>query len=220
MINKNKFLTIVAITFSLSNAAIASDEIHGGDPEAGKALAADCGACHGNDGNSATPMFPKLAGLGEKYMVKQLRDMVAKKRNVPQMIGPLEGKSDKDLQDLAAYFNSQTMQLSGAKEAKVLTNSGIKVDSLALGARIYRAGNSEVGTPACSGCHSPRGLGNDAAGFPRLGGQHAKYIAAQLRNFRAGKRTNDGDSKIMRSVAEHMSDAEIKAVANYIAGLN
>lgn len=220
MINKAKLLTIAAITFSLSGVTIASSEGHKGDPEAGKALAASCAGCHGTDGNSPAPSFPKIAGLGEKYLLKQLHDIQSGDRAVVEMTGQLDGKSEDDLKNLAAYFNSQTMQLSGAKELKVKINSGIEVDALTLGAKVFRSGNHEVGTPSCTGCHSPRGLGNAPAGFPRLSGQYAEYIAKQLRAFRAGERTNDGDSKTMRSVAEHMSDAEIDAVANYISGLN
>jgi cytochrome c553 len=220
MINKTKFLSIAAITLSLSGVTIASNEGHHGDPEAGKALAASCAGCHGNDGNSPAPSFPKIAGLGEKYILKQLHDIQSGSRPIVEMTGQLDVKSEQDLKDLAAYFDSQTIQLSGAKEQKVKVNSGIEVNGLTLGAKIYRAGNAEVGTPSCAGCHSPRGLGNAPAGYPRLGGQYAEYIAKQLRAFRAGERTNDGDSSTMRSVAEHMSDAEIDAVANYISGLN
>ena len=98
--------------------------------------------------------------------------------------------------------------------------SGLETDALALGERIYRAGNIETGVPACSGCHSPTGKGNAPAGYPRLGGQYAEYTEKQLRAFRGGERTNDGDQQTMRQIAEHMTDAEIIAVANYIAGLN
>ncbi len=222
MINNRKFLSIVAITFSLSglsNLSMAS-EAHAGDPEAGKTLSATCAGCHGTDGNSPAPSFPKIAGLGEKYLYKQLQKIQSKERDIAEMTGQLDGKSDKDLLDLAAYFNSQKMQLSGAKPLTVKVNSGAEVDGLKLGQQLFRAGNQETGTPACTGCHSPRGLGNDPAGFPRLSGQYPEYIAKQLRAYRAGERTTDGDSKIMRSVAELLSDAEIDSVANYIGGLN
>ncbi|MFT5116680.1 MAG: cytochrome c553 [Kiritimatiellia bacterium] len=219
MINKSKLLSIAAITFSLSGLSLASGNEHAGDPEAGKTLSASCAGCHGNDGNSPAPSFPKIAGLGENYLYKQLKDIQSGSRAIVQMTGQLDAKSDQDLRNLAAYFNSQTLQLAGAKEMKVKMNSGLDQDALKLGARVFRAGNHEVGTPSCIGCHSPRGLGNDPAGFPRLSGQYAEYIAQQLRAFRAGERTND-NSAIMRSVAEHMSDAEIDAVANFISGLN
>lgn len=219
MINSSKFLISIATVLSLSNVAFASDS-QAGDAEAGKDISVSCSGCHGSDGNSPAPSFPKIAGLGEKYLYKQLLDIQSGARPVVEMTGQLDGKSDQDLRNLAAYFNSNKIQLSGAKPQKVKVNSGIEVDGLVLGERIFRAGNHETGTPSCTGCHSPRGLGNDPAGFPRLSGQYAEYIAKQLRDFRAGERVNDGDSKTMRQVAEHMSDAEIDAVANYISGLN
>ncbi len=191
-----------------------------GNPEAGKEKTLVCAACHGTDGNSPAPNFPKLAGLGEKYLYKQLADIKEGRRNVLEMTGMLTNMSDQDLKDIAAYFNSQTIQLSGAKSLNVLTNSGEEVDALALGQKVFRAGNKETSVAACMGCHSPTGKGNDPAGFPRLSGQHPEYIEKQLRAFRAGERTNDGDTAIMRQVAANLSDAELKAVANFVAGLN
>lgn len=191
-----------------------------GDPKAGEAQSAVCAGCHGSDGNSPAPSFPKIAGLGEKYLLKQLQDVQSGRRVIVEMTGLLDGKSEQDLKDLATFYNNQTLQLAGAKPLEVRVNAGIKVDGLKLGERIYRAGNHETKVPACAACHSPTGQGNDPAGYPRLGGQYPDYIAKQLRAFRAGERTNDGESKIMRQVAEHMSDAEIDAVANFIGGLN
>lgn len=191
-----------------------------GNPAAGEAQSAVCAACHAADGNSVVPNFPKLAGLGEKYLTKQLKDIQSGARPVVEMTGLLDGKSEQDLKDLAAFYNSKTIQISGAQPQEVRINAGIKVDGLELGERVFRAGNLTTGVPSCIGCHSPRGLGNEPAGYPRLSGQYAEYIAAQLRAFRAGERTNDGESRVMRQVAEQMSDAEIDAVANYISGLN
>ncbi len=221
MTSKYQLLAISSLTAAIalfSFSANAANVI--GDPKSGEAQASTCAACHGNDGNSPAPSFPKIAGLGEKYILKQLKDVQSGDRVIVEMTGLLDGKSEQDLADLAAFYNDQTLQLSGAKEMKVKVNAGIEVDALKLGAKVYRAGNTETGVPSCMGCHSPRGLGNEGAGFPRLGGQYAEYIAKQLRHFRAGERTNDGDSKIMRGVAEHMTDAEIDAVANFISGLN
>ncbi|MBU2884315.1 cytochrome c4 [Gilvimarinus agarilyticus] len=202
-----------------------------GDAAAGAEKVAVCAACHGPDGNSPAPSFPKIAGLGEAYIYKQLQDIQAwdnasgddkakTGRPVVEMTGMLSGLSDQDLQDIAAHYASQGMQLTGSKEFTVKINSGAEVSSLDLGENIYRGGNMETGVPACSGCHSPTGLGNAPAAYPRLGGQYAEYIEKQLKAFRGGERTNDGDQMIMRLVAKNMSDAEIKAVANYIAGLN
>ena len=188
-----------------------------GDAAAGKAAATACGACHGADGNSAAPNFPKLAGQGEKYLLKQMTDIKSGARTVPEMTGQLDNLSKADMENIAAYFASQKTTLAGSKDDAAL---------LALGEKIYRAGNKEVGVPACMGCHSPTGAGNAPAGFPQLSGQHADYIAKQLRDFRTGAeyadkgRHNDGDIRIMRDAVARMSDREIEAVANYIAGLH
>nr|WP_324257439.1 c-type cytochrome [Cellvibrio fontiphilus] len=217
---------------SLGLVAVAQGALAAGDATAGAAKAAVCGACHGADGNSMVGTFPKLAGLGEKYLLKQLQDIqawdleqdAAKKattgRKVPEMVGLLANLNDQDLADIAAHYAAQTTQLSGSKELEVQVNSGLKVDAMALGARTFRAGNIATGVPACTGCHAPDGKGNTAAGFPRLSGQHPEYIEKQLRAFRAGDRTNDGDQMTMRSIAAQLSDAEIVALANYIAGLH
>ncbi|WP_295802385.1 c-type cytochrome [uncultured Microbulbifer sp.] len=190
-----------------------------GDASAGQAKAAACAACHGADGNSPAPTFPKIAGLGEKYLLKQMHDIKSGARQVPEMVGQLDNMSDQDLADIAAYFASQNIQLSGSEAFSVMLNNGDNVDGLALGREIFRAGNSASNVPACMGCHSPTGKGNAPAGYPRLSGQYAEYVEKQLKAFRAGTRANDGDNRIMRSVAKPLSDAEIKAVANYVAGL-
>ncbi len=209
----------------LSFVAVAAGDVENGE----KIADAECVACHGQNGNSTAPMFPKLAGLGEKYLYKQLLDIKnagsngdPKKtsRGIAEMTGLLDNKTDQQLKDMAAYYAAQKIQLSGSKEIQVQVNSGEKVDGLKLGAKIYRAGNLDTGVSACSGCHSPRGLGNAPAGFPRLSGQYAEYIEKQLKSFRAGDRTNDGETMVMRQVASKMTDAEIKAVSNFIAGLN
>ena len=187
-----------------------------GDPAAGESKIMMCAGCHGGDGNSVVPSFPKLAGQGEKYLTKQLKDVKYGRRKIASMTGILDSFSEQDLSDMAAFYASKEMQISGAQEEK-----------LQLGEAIYRGGNIETGVPACTGCHSPSGQGNSPAGYPMLGGQYAQYTAKQLRAWRTGAhdpendgaRNNDGDSKIMRGVAEHMSDIEIDAVANFIAGL-
>lgn len=183
------------------------------DASAGKSMSLVCSACHGADGNSAVPTFPKLAGQGEAYLIKQMQDIRDGARSVPTMAGQLTGKSDEDLANLAAFYASQSK--SGGK-----TNP----DMLALGQKVYRAGIADRDVPACSACHSPNGLGNAPAGFPSLAGQHAEYTATQLNMYRKGYedetgRTNDGDAKIMRTIAFGLSDKEIEAVSSYIAGL-
>jgi cytochrome c553 len=184
-----------------------------GDAAAGKDKVATCSACHGADGNSAAPTFPKLAGLGEKYLLKQMKDIRDGARPVPTMVGQVDNMSDQDLADIAAFYDSQPRSGGQADPALV-----------PLGEKVYRAGVAERNVAACIACHSPTGKGNAPAGFPALAGQHADYIAAQLRAYRKGYedetgRTNDGDTKIMRTVAFGLSDNEIDAVASYISGL-
>ncbi len=205
-----KTLLITSLVLGMAQTALVQAA---GDAAAGEAQTAVCGACHGADGNSAAPTFPKLAGLGEKYLLKQLTDIRDGARPVPTMAGQLDGKSDQDLADIAAYFDSQPR--SGGQAAPEL---------VALGEKVFRAGVAERSVPACMACHSPNGKGNAPAGFPPLAGQHADYIATQLKAYRKGYedpagRTNDGDIKIMRTVAFGLSDKEIEAVSSYASGL-
>lgn len=184
-----------------------------GDAAAGKAHTAVCAACHGADGNSPAPTFPKLAGQNSRYLLKQLEDIRDGVRPVPTMAGQLDGKTDQQLEDIAAYYAAQPR-----------TGSQTDPELLALGEKVYRAGVAERGVPACTACHSPNGKGNPPAGFPSLAGQYAEYIASQLKMYRKGHedesgRTNDGDTRIMRSTAFGLSDKEIEAVASYAAGL-
>jgi len=181
---------------------------HAGDAEAGKAKSATCAACHGADGNSMAPTFPKLAGQGERYLIKQIKDIRDGRRVVPAMAPFVTGMSDTDVADLAAYFGSQVPTTGGAKEELV-----------ELGERIYRAGIAAKDVPACMACHGPDGKGVDLAGFPRLAGQHDAYVQAQLNAFSTGTRANDGDSKVMRTIAYRLHSSEIEAVSSYIQGL-
>ena len=180
-----------------------------GDAEAGQGKVAVCGACHGADGNSPAPNFPKLAGQGERYLLKQLHDIKSGNRQVVEMTGMLDNLSDQDLEDIAAYFSSQKMSV-GAADPKLVQR----------GEALFRGGKLEEGMPACTCCHSPNGAGLAAAAFPHLGGQHAQYVAKQLTDFREGNRTNDGDSMIMRSIAAKLSNKDIEAVSSFIQGLH
>lgn len=179
-----------------------------GDAEAGKDKVMMCSACHGADGNSPAPNFPSLAGQGEPYMVKQLIDIRDGARSVPEMVPFVMGVSDQDFADMAAYFASQTAKPGIAKE-----------EFVNLGQRIYRGGIEEKGVPACLACHGPTGAGITLAAYPRLAGQHTAYTNKQLTDFSMGTRTNDGDARIMRDIAERMHTKEIEAVSSYIEGL-
>lgn len=191
-----------------------------GNADAGQGKTALCAACHGPTGNAISPLFANLAGQGEKYLLKQLQDIQAGDRAIVEMTGMLAAFDDQDLADIAAYYASQDVKIAGSAE---ITNEAFGLDAagmLELGESIYRNGNLEKGVPACSGCHSPTGVGNAPAGYPRLGGQNRDYLVTQLENFRGNLRTNDGDTRIMRGVAENLSDLEIEAVTNYISGLH
>jgi cytochrome c553 len=178
-----------------------------GDPEAGKAKAAACAACHGADGNSSIAMYPKLAGQHASYIAKQLAEYKSGARKNPIMNAQVAPLSDQDIQDLAAYFASQKAQGGTASR-----------ESLALGQRIYRGGNPASGVAACMSCHGPAGASNAPARFPALGGQHPQYTEDQLRQFKEGARAND-PAAMMRATASKMTAEEMKAVAEYLAGL-
>lgn len=209
----NKVLVSLLLTLGITGMAHAA-----GNAEAGQEKIVVCGACHGADGNSPAPNFPKLAGQGQNYLFKQLQDIKAGStpaaepgvgRKVLEMTGMLDPFSDEDLQDIAAYFASQKMTVGMADPELV-----------AEGERLFRGGKVEAGLPACTGCHSPNGAGLDLATFPHLGGQHAAYTAKQLTDFREGNRTNDGDAMIMQTVASKLSNKDIEALSSYIQGLH
>ena len=207
----------IAILFGLAmgcaQSVYSAELMPAGDAAAGEAQTMVCAACHGADGNSAAPTFPKLAGQGQKYLYKQLQDIRDGARPVPTMVGQLDGKSNQDLADIAAYYAAQSR-----------TGGQTDPELLALGEAVYRGGIPERDVAACTACHSPTGAGNAPAGFPALAGQHAEYIAAQLVAYRRGYedetgRINDGDTRIMRITAFGLSDREIEAVSSYAAGL-
>lgn len=181
-----------------------------GDAAAGQAKSAICAACHGADGNSAVPNWPKLAGQHEKYLTRQVTLIKSGSRSVPEMIGITPGLSDQDILDLSAWYSSQERSDGVADDSKVV-----------LGERIYRAGNAGSGVPACMACHGPAGEGNPVAGYPAVAGQHAVYTSKMLRGFRAGENWGEGDasSRIMNGSAAELTDEEIDAVASFIQGL-
>jgi cytochrome c553 len=181
-----------------------------GDAAAGQAKSAVCAACHGADGNSMVPNWPKLAGQHEQYLVRQISLIQSGARMVPEMMAIVPGLTAQDIADLAAYFSSQANAGGVADESKV-----------ALGEQIFRAGNAESGVPACMACHGPAGEGNPLAGYPALAGQQAVYTANMLNRFRAGENWGEEDaaSQVMNGAAAELTDDEIDAVASYIQGL-
>jgi cytochrome c553 len=179
----------------------------------GQAIASQvCAACHGADGNSPSPVNPKLAGQIPEYLEKQLHNFrvaAGKKaeRENAVMAGMSAGLSPEDIRSVAAYFASQVPK-GGASRSKEL---------VFVGQKLFRAGNAATGLPACAGCHGPTGAGLPAQ-YPRLAGQYAEYTTAQLKSFHDGQRAND-TNRMMRAIAAKMSEAEMRAVSDYIAGL-
>ena len=167
--------------------------------------AAVCAACHAADGNSTIAVNPMLAQQHPEYLVKQLKEFKSGKRADPVMQGMAAMLSDDDMRNVAAWLASQKAKDGFAKDK----------DLVGLGERIYRGGIQNRSIAACAGCHSPNGAGIPVQ-YPRLSGQHADYTVKQLYDFRDGKRGNNAQ---MRDVAAYLTDREIKAVADYIAGL-
>lgn len=207
------FLGVCALLFSVYVSAE-------GDAEAGESKVLVCSACHGAAGVSISSLYPNLAGQGEKYLVKQLADIKSGARPILEMTGMLDALSEQDLEDVAAFYASQPKQIMGSQEVEDEAYGLSAEEFLALGESLYRGGNLDTSVPACTGCHSPRGNGNAPAAYPAIGGQHAEYVLKQLSQFQRNLRTNDGDTLIMRGIAGPMSDLEMRAVANYVSGLN
>lgn len=203
---------IVMALMMAASAVFAQSKAAAPDPAKGQQIASQiCVACHGADGNSPTAVNPSLASQHAEYMVKQLQNFKVKEgakeaeRASPLMAGFAAALSDEDMRNVAAHFAAQPLKPAAAKNK----------DIVELGQQIYRGGIGAKSVPGCAGCHSPNGAGIPAQ-FPRLAGQYAEYTEAQLVAFRQGARKN---SPQMAAIAARMSDAEIKAVAEYIAGL-
>lgn len=192
----------------LSHTVLAQTPLAAGDPAKGQEKSATCTACHGADGNSSNPEWPSLAGQHADYIAKQLQDFKSGARANAVMSGMAAPLSDEDMQDLAAYYAEQTLKPAGVADPELVE----------LGESLYRGGDPDRDIPACTGCHTPVGGGNPAAGYPLLRGQHAQYAASQLYLFRSGERAND-ENAMMRQVANKMSDPQIEALASYLQGL-
>lgn len=179
-----------------------------GNPAKGQAKAAACAGCHGADGNGgADPTWPKLAGQDADYTAKQLADFKSGARKDPIMAGMAAPLSAQDMKDIGAYYASLKPKAGAARDAALAK----------AGEKIYRGGNAKMGVTACTSCHGPSGHGIPPR-YPRVSGQGAAYTAKQLLAFKTGARANDGDT--MTRIAFRMSEHEIKAVSEYMAGLH
>ncbi len=181
-----------------------------GDAAAGEGKAAACAGCHGADGNSMVPTFPNLAGQSEQYIARQIADFkAATTRTDETMVGmAMMLATEQDVLDVGAFYAAQTL------------NSTAPVDEskLEAGRELYKGGNLTTGVPACQGCHGPAGKGVPASGYPQLGGQFVEYTSKQLHAFKTGVRSND-ENAVMRNAVAAMTEAELEAVAHYIASL-
>ncbi len=236
---------IVILLSTLFCALVAMTNLQAaGDIKKGKVLVGACANCHGKNGNSIIPINPKLAGQNETYLIKQLMDFKNKTRTNSIMNGIVQSLSKTQMEHIAAYYKSKKAGKGAAIGKKIA----------AVGQKIFEGGNPRTKVPACSGCHSPTGMGNGPAGFPAVAGQHAAYTESQLLSFRKAaqlalkfKARNDefGDkirlkmelkdskskdpnmvisrgndaNRMMRIVAQDMTDAEIEAVSAYIQAL-
>lgn len=179
-----------------------------GNPAKGQAKAAACAGCHGADGNGgADPTWPKLAGQDADYTAKQLADFKSGARKDPIMAGMAAPLSAQDMKDIGAYYAGLKPRAGAARDAALAK----------VGEKIYRGGNAKMGVTACTSCHGPSGHGIPPR-YPRVSGQGAAYTAKQLLAFKTGARANDGDT--MTRIAFRMSEHEIKAVSEYMAGLH
>jgi cytochrome c553 len=204
-------LTLVANAYASD---VAKPAAYPGDAANGKEIAMTvCIACHGPDGNSPTAANPKLAGQHAGYLFKQMKNFKADANGKSERVnaimnGMIAPYSEEQMKDLAAYFSSQKQTGGEAKNR----------ETLELGKKLYRAGNASKGLPACAACHGPTGAGLPVQ-YPRIAGQFQEYTEAQLKAFRNSERANDPNS-MMQMVAIKMTDAEVRAVADYIAGLH
>ncbi len=217
-------LAVIIFLLFVNNNTIAETVVKSdtGNADKGKVLSASCIGCHGTDGNSPTNAFPKIAGQHKTYLFKQLQDFKSSKRKNTIMLGMVASLSKQDMLDLSAYFAKQTPSHNASINDKKL---------ITIGKNIYRGGDVKNNIPACSACHGPRGLGISSAKFPLLSMQYASYTASQLKAFRQyylneklsddKKPARDNDiNKIMRQSASGLSDVQIKALSQYIAGLH
>lgn len=213
------FMSIFSVAaFALASHAQANEPAQSaaykGDAAKGQPLASTvCGACHGPDGNSPASANPKLAGQHAAYLYKQMKNFQADAEGKSERVnaimnGMIAPYTDEQLKDFAAYFAAQK-QTGGEIKNR---------ESYELGKKLYRAGDASKGLPACAACHGPAGAGLPVQ-YPRIAGQFAEYTEAQLKAFRLGERAND-PNRMMQMVAIKMTDAEIRAVADYIAGLH
>ena len=192
----------------LLGSGVSAESLVDGSAEAGKTKSTTCAACHGAEGASVNPEWPNLAGQHAAYIVQQLEAYKGGDRQNVLMSSQAMGLSGEDMRDLAVYFESQDLPPRAVADPELVD----------MGERLYRGGDLEAGVSACIACHGPHGLGNPAANYPKLQGQHATYTTSTLKAYRSGERVS-GMNKVMNHIAERLSDEQIEALASYVQGL-
>jgi len=210
-INLTPFYPVTAfVVIALTATPVHAESLVDGSVENGKVRALTCTACHGQEGNSVSPMWPSIAGQSATYTVTQLKAFKDGLRSDPLMTSQAMLLSEKDMRDVAVYFESLPRAAMAVSDE----------NKVAKGQALYRGGDPELGVAACIACHGPSGRGNPAAGYPAIAGQHATYTAKQLRDYAAGTRKSDGKTRIMRDIAARLPGDEIDAIASYMQGLH
>ena len=201
-------LGLMAATLGLllARPALAAEPVVVDLAQAKTTAATVCAACHGEDGNSVAPMFPKLAGLTPEYLAKQLTEFMSGKRKNDMMSTIVASLKPADVVPLATYYGSLKLKPGTGQDATLVEE----------GKQFFLMGNETTGVPACGGCHGPEGAG--VALVPRLAGQYSDYVLLQLKSFNSGTRTND-PNRFMRVIAQRMSEQEMKAVAEYLSSI-
>ncbi len=198
---------------------------HWGDAEAGAAKAAACAACHGADGNSDNPMYPRIAGQSERYMARQLALFASGERHggLAAVMAPFaQMLSPQDMRDVGAFYATQKGGAGVADDALITEGRYEGMKFYEVGQMLYHGGDPERGIPACLACHGPAGTGNPGPAYPHVGGQHAEYTARRLQEYQAGV-TSEKDPalfNIMAEVASGLTEQEIGALASYLQGLH
>lgn len=195
--------------FALASAHVAAESLVDGDADAGKAKSVTCSACHGANGNSISPLWPNIAGQSARYLQEQLQAFKSGDRTDPLMSSQAMLLSERDMADLAVYFESLPAAAQAVADPSLVNRAKA----------LFRGGKPSEAIAACMACHGPTGRGNPAAAYPALNGQHAAYTAKQLNDYASGARQSGGPTQIMQQIAERLSADDIKALAAYVQGL-
>jgi cytochrome c553 len=207
---KMKLSSLFALAgLTLASTQIQAESLVDGSADAGKARALTCTACHGPEGNSASPLWPNIAGQNAPYLLAQMKAFKDGSRVDPLMSSQAMMLSDEDMANLAVYFESLPAAAQSLADENLLER----------GEALYRGGNKEDKASACLACHGPTGRGNPAAKYPALQGQHAAYTAKQLNAYADGARTTDGKTHMMQDIAANLDKDDVAALSSYVQGL-